>query len=272
MTTLPPLPDNFEPTRATLHAYSRAVGALPRVHADAHDKWWHAALTVVPEGLATDPMTLPDGATATITMDLVAHEVKFQTSTGEFTVHSMQTGLTGSELADALIADAAGLGLTGDYDREKFESDELREYDPAVAAGFLAAIVAVNDLMTAHHDSLEGDVGRINMWPHGFDLAFEWYGTRVERYEEDGTVTEYPSQLNFGWYPTGDAYFYSNPWPFEGDKLIGEELPSPASWHTEGWEGSTLTYSDVAGNDDGVETVRAYARRVHELAAPTLMA
>ena len=273
MTTLPPLPENFEPTRATLHAYSRAVAAIPREHAEGHDKWWHAALTVVPHGLVTDPVPLPGGGTATLTMDLVTHEVGFATtSTGDVTVHSMRDRLTGTELADLLIADAARLGLAGDYNREKFDSDEAREYDPDVASAFLDALVAVNDVMTAHHDSLDGDVGKINMWPHGFDLAFEWFGTRVETYEEDGEITEYPSQLNFGWYPTGDAYFYSNPWPFEGDKLLSEELPSTASWHTEGWEGSTLVYADVAGKADGAETVLAYGKRVFELAAPTLMA
>jgi hypothetical protein len=272
MTTLPPLPENFEPTRATLHAYSRAVGAIPRALAECHDNWWHAALTVVPNGLITDPIPLPDGGTAKITMDLTTHTVKFQTDSGGFTVHSMQQGLTGTQLGNALIADAAALGLEAEYHREKFESDEVREYDPAVAAGFLASLVAVNEVMVAHHDSLDGDVGRINLWPHGFDLAFEWFGTRVETYEENGEVTEHPSQLNFGWYPTGEAYFYSNPWPFEADKLLSEELPAPATWHTDGWEGSTLEYADVAGKDDGAETVRAYAKRVYDLAAPTLTA
>ena len=272
MTTLPPLPDNFEPTRATLHAYARAVGAVPRLHAEAHEKWWHAALTVSPTGLVTDPIPLPDGATATISMDLTTHEVRFQTSTGEFTAYSMKDGLTGTELADKLIADAGGLGLEGDYSRDKFESDEAREYDAAVAGQFLAAIEAVNHVMTAHRDSMDGDVGRINLWPHGFDLAFEWYGTRVDVYEEDGEKTEHPSQINFGWFPGGEAYFYSNPWPFESDTLLPAELPAPASWHTDGWEGSTLAYSDVAGKDDGAEIVRAYGRRVYELAAPTLTA
>lgn len=272
MTTLPRLPDDFEPTCATLHAYARAVSAIPRAHADRHDKWWHAALTVTPHGAVTDPMLLPDGATATITMDLTTHEVKFKTSTGESTVYSMQDGMTATQLADALIGDAAGLGFDDAYDREKFENDELRAYDREVASGFLATLTAVHGVMDAHRASLEGDVGRINLWPHGFDLAFEWFGTRVERYEEGGKVTEHPSQLNFGWYPAGDAYFYSNPWPFEADRLLPHELPEPARWHKDGWEGSMLVYADVAGRTDGAELVRAYATRVFELAAPTLTA
>ena len=272
MTTLPPLPDDFEPTRATLHAYARAVSAIPRAHAEPHDKWWHAALTVTPHGLVTDRLRLADGATATLTMDLTTHEVKFATSTGDFTVYSMQDGMTGTRLADELIDDAAGLGFEGGYDREKFENDEPRVYDRNVASGFLATLTAVHHVMKAQHDSLQGDLGRINLWPHGFDLAFEWYGTRVETYEEEGEVTEYPSQLNFGWYPTGDAYFYSNPWPFEGEVLLSADLPGPARWHTDGWEGSMLVFADVAGKDDGAEVVRAYWQRVFDLAVPTLTA
>jgi hypothetical protein len=270
MTTLPPLPDDFEPTRATLHAYARAAAAIPRAHADPHDQWWHAALAVTSHGMVTDRLWLADGATATITMDLTTHEVKFATSTGDFTVYSMQDGMTGSELADALIADAAGLGLHDTYDREKFENDERREYDREVAVGFVAALTAVNDVMKGYHDSLDGDVGPINLWPHGFDLAFEWFGTRAETFEEDGEVSEHLSQLNFGWYPAGDAYFYSNPWPFEADVLLSTDLPGHARWHTDGWEGSKLAYDDVAGRDDGGEVVRAYWRRVFDVAAPTL--
>lgn len=272
MTALPPLPADFEATRATLQAYSRAVAAVPRIHAEQHPKWWHAALTVVPHGLVGDAVALPDGDSATITMDLTTHEVRFATGTGDFTVYSMGAGMTATQLADALIARAAELGLEGEYARDKFESSEPRGYDPAVARAFLDTLLAVHEVMSTHRNTLSGDVGRINLWPHGFDLAFEWYGTRVETYEEHGEVTTFPSQLNFGWYPAGDPYFYSNPWPFEADALLGASLPAPASWHTDGWEGSTLAYGDVAGAADGAETVLAYARAVYELAAPTLMA
>ena len=126
--SLPSLPDNFGPTRATLHAYANAIGAIPRIHAEPHDKWWHVSLKVTPHGLETDAMALPDGGTFNLRMDFQSHEVVVAANTE--TRIGMGEGLTGTEMGDRLIAAVAALGLDGDYNREKFESDDPREYDP----------------------------------------------------------------------------------------------------------------------------------------------
>ena len=169
-----------------------------------------------------------------------------------------------------LDATMSELGLEGEYATGKFASDEARVYDPAAAEAFFQALTSVAYLMTVHRNTLTGEVGPIQFWPHGFDLAFEWFGTRVEEYEEDGELTEYPSQLNVGFYTTGRAYLYSNPWPFEADQLLDAPLPSGAAWNTEGWQGSKLSYDQVAGKQDAAEEVLAYVRAVYDLAAPTL--
>jgi hypothetical protein len=117
----------------------------------------------------------------------------------------------------------------------------------ADAAGrFFTALVKADRVLKKHRASLTGNTGPVQLWPHGFDLAMEWYGTRVERTEEGGQTKELPAQLNLGFYPGEDddsSYFYSNPWPFDGDKLLGRALPEGASWHTEGWQGAMLPYA-----------------------------
>jgi hypothetical protein len=268
--SLPSLPDHFETTRATLHAYAHAVGAIPRVHAEPHDKWWHVSLKVSDLGLETDPMGLPDGNTFNVRMDFQSHEVVVAGATE--TRIGMGDGLTGTVMGDQLIAAVASLGLDGDYNREKFESDDPRPYDPAAAATYFAATTIADRVFKEHLGSLEGDVGQVQLWPHNFDLACEWFGTRVETHEEEGVVTEYPSQLNLGFYPAGRPYFYSNPWPFEADKLLGTPLPHGAEWHTEGWEGSILYYDQLARDPDGLTKLAEFAKAVYEVAAPTLTA
>jgi len=270
--SLPPLPEDWEPTRATLHAYALAVGALPRAHAAFHPRWWHISLTVRPDGLVTDSMPLPDGGSFFVRMDLRRHVVVVETSTGEHREVSMAAGLSATEMGEWLIAAAAELGLGGEYVTDKFANDEPRSYDPAAAAAFFHVLTSVELVFAIHRNGLSGEVGPIQLWPHGFDLAFEWFGTRVEEYEENGEVTEYPSQLNLGFYSAGRAYLYSNPWPFEADRLLAEELPSGAEWHTEGWEGSILYYDQVAGKPEADEQVLQYARAVYDAAAPTLTA
>ena len=264
----PVLPADWEPTRATLHAYAHAVGVIPRAHAVADDKWFHISLKPHPDGLVTDSMELPDGGTFRIRLDLGRHEAVVESDAGEVGAISLGAGLTATEFGDALIALVASLGLDGDYLREKFESDEPRHYDPAAAETFFSALSAISEVFAEHRTTLEGEVGPLQVWPHGFDLALEWYGTRTEA--RDGEAHQ--AVLNLGWYPAGEAYFYSNPWPFEADALRGVELPYGAVWHTEGWQGTMLKYDDLVGDPDAGKKLLEYARAVFEVAAPTLTA
>lgn len=267
-----PMPKNLEPTRATLHQYAHAIGVVPRVHAEPHEKWWHVSLNVTNRGLETDAMALPDGGQWSLRLDLISHEVVVEVKGEAMRRIGLGDGLTGTQMGDAVIAAAAELGLTGEYAREKFESDEAREYDPAVAATFFENLQAIHEVLADHRGRLDESVGPLQLWPHGFDLAFEWFGTRVEEYEEHGEMQRLPAQCNFGFYPGGRPYFYANPWPFESDALLSVELPSGAGWHTEGWQGSMLNYDDVAGSDGAADRILGYLGAVYEVAAPTLTA
>ena len=268
----PQLASQWEETVATLHAYALGVGALPAVHAIAHPRWWHLSLKVRPDGLVTDTMALPGGGACFVRMDLHNHEVVLETSHGERHALPMTGGLTATAFADRLLGLAGGLGLSGDYNRAKFENDDPRPYDPAAAVQFFDVLVEAERLFARHRATLGGEVGPIQVWPHGFDLAFEWFGTRAVTSGEHGETREFPSQLNLGFYPSGRPYFYSNPFPFEKDRLIGAPLPSGAEWHQEGWEGSILHYERIEGRPDAARLVAAYARAGFEVAAPTLTA
>jgi Family of unknown function (DUF5996) len=258
MTSLPllPLPDSWEPTRSTLHSYANAVGAVARAHAIPHPKWWHISLEVTPVGLVTEPMSLPAGGTFWLRMNLVKHQVLVETSAGWATSVPMSDGLTGSQFGAALVGLVEDLGADGDYAREKFESDAPVEYRPEDAAAFFAALVNIEHNLQQHRVSLGDSVGPLQIWPHGFDLAFEWFGAGE-------------SQINLGFYPAGRPYFYSNPWPFDPG-LTGTELPSPASWHTGDWDGSILYYDDLLAREDPAAKLLEYAKSVYEAAAPGL--
>lgn len=270
MAALPKLPDNLEGTRAALHAYAHAVGVIPRAHATFHPKWWHISLKVRPDGLVTESFPLPDGGSAFVRLDPRLDLVTFTTSHGDERVFPMNADLTATEMGDALIAAAGEFGLDGPFDRERFENEEALVYDTDIASAFFDVIVAVDAVFTEFRDGLSGEVGPIQVWPHGFDLAFEWFGSRTEKSEENGEVTEYPSQINLGFYPRGEAYFYSNPWPFDTDLLTSVDLPHGAAWNTEGWEGSILPYETLQGDPAATDRLLAYASAVHVAAAPTL--
>jgi hypothetical protein len=267
---LPELPAAWEGTRATLHAYALAVAAIPRAYAEAHPKWWHVSLKLTDGGFVTDPIPISEGESLELKMDLVSHEVAVSTSGGGVHTVSMRHGLTGSEFAERLIQIAAAYGLKGDYDRAKFESGEAREYDIEASGVFRDVMARIGASFERHRDTLTGEVSPVQVWPHGFDLAFEWFGSRVETFEEHGTISEHPSQLNLGFYPAGRPYFYSNPWPFETDRLVDNDLPHGAEWHTDRWQGSILYYDQLQGDPDAEQKLLEYAATVFEIVAPTL--
>lgn len=262
----PALPaDAYEPTRATLHGYAKAVGAVPRAHAVPHPKWWHVALGVRPDGLATDPIPLPDGGSLAIRMDLVEHRIVVRTSRGDEDTIDMLARPTATEVGDRLIALTGAHGLTGPVDRSRFEDDGTRDYDKGAASAYFDAFTAAHGIFLRHRAGLGERVSPINLWPHGFDLAFEWLSTKTETYEGESL----PAQLNLGFYPGGDAYFYSNPWPFD-DHLLDTPLPHGARWNTEGFQGSILPYASLHGDPDAGTKLADYARAVFEAAEPAL--
>lgn len=266
--------DNFEPTRKTLHTYAHAVGALPRAHAEAHPKWWHISLKVKENGLRSDDMPLPGGGSIHFLIDLTRHAIELHQGDDLVKSFDMTVGLTGTQMGDALIAAAAELGLEGEYARERFESDEPLQYDKVLAGKFLQAITLAHAAFSRHRETIDQEPGIIQLWPHGFDMAFEWFGSKQVPYEEDGETSHHPSQLNLGFslgeknHPT--PYFYSNPWPFD-EGLTKNDLPY-GMWFTEGWQGTMLEYETLVGDPDGPQKLFEYAQAVYKLAKPTLMA
>ena len=51
----------------------------------------------------------------------------------------------------------AELGLTGDYDRQRFDDEEPRDYDPAAVESFLAALVRADAILKRHRETLVGE-------------------------------------------------------------------------------------------------------------------
>ena len=270
MARLPPMPEDWEDTRATLHAYALAVSALPRTLLEPHPRWWHTSFKVRPDGLTTDPMPVPKGGAVTVRMDLRTHEVVVKSDGALRRSWAMDNGLTASKLGDDLVVTAGDLGLTATFDRERFGNGDPRPYDPKAATSFYDTLEAVAAVFADHRAGLRGEVGPIQLWPNGFDLSFEWFGPRVERSVEDGKVVEHRAQLNLGFYPAGEPYFYSNPWPFDADALVDHPLPSGSEWYVGDWQGTRFPYRELRDDPRATERLLEFAGRVFEVARPTL--
>jgi len=268
---------DWAPTRDTLSLYAAAVGVVPLALAEPHPKWWHISLKVEEDGAATNPIPLPGSSAATfqLTVNLRTHAVDISTSEGKAQSLSMTEGLTSTEFGNRLLSTLGDLGIEAEFDRSKFENDDPRAYDPHAASNFRDILVGTAEILEQHRSSLSGETGPVQLWPHNFDLAFEWFGTLMVSSDENGEPKSHPSQINFGLAP-GDsshpeAYFYSNPWPFQ-DSLVGRDLPGGARWFTESWQGTLLSYAEIAGDDLGADKLTAYFKAVYDLASPLLTA
>lgn len=260
----------WEPTRNTLHGYVQAISSVPRALAEPHPKWWHISLKVQDFGASTDP--IPYGAADfQLHLDLVEHAARIAARGGEERSISLSDGLSTSQFGGRLLAKLEGLGVQAQVDRERFADDAPRTYDQNHAEAYRQALVSVNQLLVEHRQELSGETGPVQLWPHNFDLALEWFGSKTVSREEQGVRKDLPSQINFGFAPGDsshpDPYFYSNPWPF-AEQLTEEPLPHGARWHTASWKGSLLPYQSLVGQS--ADKLRDYFRAVYQLASPLL--
>ena len=257
------LPADWEATRASLQRYAHAVTALPRAGAPSHPRWNQVAMEVTPYGLVTAATPLGDGTQLVSAINLEDHQIVI--SAGDATrVFDLTDGPTPLEVGEAIAAIAAKHGSTIEVDASRYEDDSIQVYDSAHASAFLDVATTVADAFGEINAGIEGEITGPHLWPHGFDIATEWYSDKVVDY--DGTPTS--AQIAIGWYPAGDAYFYANPWPFE-DSWTDVELPGNASWNTEGWYGALLNVADIS-EESGAENVVALGEAVHAIAGETL--
>jgi len=257
------LPSDWEATRATLQRYAHAVTAAPRAAAPPHPRWAQVAMDFGSTGLATAATPLADGTELVSTIDLVDHRIVITAGDTTRTI-DLTTGPSPKSVGEAVLAVAALHGTAIDADSARFEDDSSQEYDEAAAAAFLSVATSVVAAFDAINESIEGEITGPHLWPHGFDIATEWYSSKSVDYE--GTPTS--AQIAVGWYPAGDAYFYANPWPFE-ESFTEVALPSGAVWNTEGWYGAKIDVTDLDPKTAGA-TVVSLGKAVHAAARDSL--
>lgn len=267
--------EGWDGTKNSLHSAARIVGSVPRMLAEPHPKWWHVSLKVCEDGLYSDEMTHAALGDAALQVALNLRQHKLELMVGE----SLEIGfpLTGGESASTLgrkLNDAlVDIGISVVLPEEIYAGDAPLSIDSEATERYRTAINAIAAAMNAFREQLDGEVSPVQLWPHHFDLAFEWFGTKMVAYQEAGQEKHSPAQLNFGFAP-GDsnhagAYFYSNPWPFE-PSLTTHALPHGARWISEGFEGTLLPYVNLAGDELPGSKLGEYYSAVLELAEPTL--
>lgn len=269
-----PDPGSWKSTRTLLHDITRVLSAVPRAFAPPHPRWSQISFKRRETGWWLDPFPLPDGSALEIGIRPADHKAVLKTGGRERNAWDLKDGKNPRMLARLVFSEVARMGMSG-LDPDSFPEDSDRVYDVDRVQGYFKLLDATEAIFQKRRREMEGGPGPVQLWPHNFDLAFDWFGSRMIEIVKDGETTIFPAQLNLGWSP-GDGehpepYFYSNPWPFD-PALKTHPLPDGAAWMDGSWQGTILPLRRLAGDPRAEERLLAYAEAVFRLAAPSLNA
>jgi len=214
-------------------------------------------------GLSTAPITLGDGSELISTLDIARHQITVAAGADVRSI-ALKPGPSPLSVGEAITALAAEYGTDVGADASRYEDAAVQQYDPSDALSWLENTRWLMNTFDEINASISGEIAGPHLWPHGFDVATEWFSSKTVEYNG----SDASAQIAIGFYPAGDAYFYVNPWPFE-DAWAEAELPGGAVWHLDGWQGAKLMASDL-GNGGDRDVVVAVATAVHDLARDAL--
>jgi len=252
-------------TRETLHAYSKVLSAIREAFTPEQPRWMHVSLRLYTAGITTTPITHPDDPKKnfSLSLDLLNHYVLLSGSDGNVEQFRISEGWSANQLGEELLAKLAKLGVHGKVNKEKYASEEPRNYALDAAENYFTALTHMNRLLEQFRNSLAGEKDPIQFWPHSFDLAFVLLGKeRVKTLEGESQ-----SQITFGFSPDDPGqpspYVYATPFPFE-ESVTNTKLPDGAVWHTAVWQGALLPYPEVAEKEDGEKRVLEFLNAAYE--------
>jgi hypothetical protein len=257
-----PLPDGWMATRGTLQKYAHALTAFPRVAAAPVQRWSHVSMDPTPRGFAAAGVPLADGTALISELDLVEHRIIVAAGDDRADI-DLREGPSPVSVAAAVRRLASTHGSDIVIDPERASDGDPQPYVTAHAEAFLRSARAAVEAMRFLNESVDGETTGPHLWPHGFDIATEWYSERVVDYE--GTPEN--AQISMGWYPAEPSYLYAKPWPFH-DEFADHGLPAGGIWHRTGWEGARL---DIVEPVD-VSTARDLGVAIHDIAGAMLSA
>jgi hypothetical protein len=181
-------------------------------------------LTVHVRGAVTQPCCV-DGSPKSISLDLVAHKIRFGMQ------HWRLEELSGQQLFDWLSLWSAKHGVQlpkpGFTKAPGHYSEEQTNSYATVLWWSHAVLKKISNKLT------EGACSSLLLYPHHFDTAFSWYPFHDSR------------QLTVGFSPGDEhleeAYFYLTAYP-ELSSLPGLVVPPAAVWQQTGFHGYALYY------------------------------
>ena len=258
-------------TRDYLHLLSQMLGKLRIALAPPLPEWFHASLALTPRGLSTRLLAIEAGAIEA-SLDLVDGVIRLSATDGRLRAIGLVPARPVAAIWTDLRTSLDELGVAVDLwdkpqervDETPFSLDErVRDYDPALAAGWLALMTEIHATFEAWRSPFFGRSG-VNFWWGGFDMTVALYNGRhatprpgsnyIMRYDLDA------EHLTIGFWPGDDNnepmfFSYLVPEPpdcpaYPMDVLTTSWAPTRAEW--------VLPYDAVRDRPDRHDVVRRF--------------
>ena len=258
-------------TRDYLHLLSQMLGKLRIALAPPLPEWFHASLALTPRGLSTRLLAIEAGAIEA-SLDLVDGVIRLSATDGRVRAIGLVPARPVAAIWTDLRTSLDELDVAVDLwdkpqervDETPFSLDErVRDYDPALAAGWLALMTEIHATFEAWRSPFFGRSG-VNFWWGGFDMTVALYNGRhatprpgsnyIMRYDLDA------EHLTIGFWPGDDNnepmfFSYLVPEPpdcpaYPMDVLTTSWAPTRAEW--------VLPYDAVRDRPDRHDVVRRF--------------
>ncbi len=266
--TFPPIPLNeWQETRDTIQSYANLTGKIRRAMTPFRKHWWHASLRVAAAGLTTTPIR-SRAKTFELLLDFTKHDLLISTSHGDRHVIPL-LGQSPKTFKDQTLAALQEMDIDEpEIDHALFAETKLGSYDSAAVAKFWQALTQVDAVFKEFRNGFREESSPVQLWPHGFDLAVNWFSGRLIPGQDPNDAEYADEQMNFGFSTGGggipEPYFYVTAYPTPPG-FTDTHLLKGARWQTEGWTGAVLPYKVIESKGNGRELLLDFLTKLHEV-------
>lgn len=260
---------DWKKTRDIIQSYAELLSDIKSGYTPHQKNWEEHSLKVYAKGLTTTPVPVTVNGeieTLDLNLNLIEHSLKIFCGSSRISV-SLENQSTRS-FAKETMAGLKESGIDFRIHEKEYSSENHGLYSSEKAAAYWTVLKQIYFVFLEFKGSLVEETSSINFWPDHFDLAMLWFSGRLIPGQDPSNWDHSREQMNFG-FSTGDdeipePYFYITAYPFN-ENLTKSELPFNAFWHTEGWKGAVMKYSELTNTGNPNEMLISLFNKVLSL-------
>ncbi len=260
---------DWKDTRDIIKSYADLLVDIKSSFTPHQKNWEEHSLKVYAKGLTTTPVPVTVNGrieTLDLNINLIEHSLKI--FCGDSRISVPLENQSSRSFAKETIEGLKESGLDFRIHDNDYSSDNSGDYSSEKASAYWNALKQIYFVLLEFKGELIEETSSINFWPDHFDLAMLWFSGRLIPGQDPSNWDHSREQMNFG-FSTGDEgmpepYIYITAYPFN-EELTKSELPYNAFWHTKGWKGAGLKYSELTNSDKPKELLISLFKRVLSL-------